>query len=411
MRSPVVYLVSYGLSVLGNSVAAVVLPLVVLQTTGSALDAGIVAAATAVPAVLAGLFMGGVIDRVHRRTASVVTDVVSGLAIAALPLIDLLTGLSVGWFVLLGVVGSFGDVPGLTARETLLPGLARHAGLTVDRLLAAREGVGAVVLLVGPALAAGLVTFLDGTGALWVTAGLALAAALTTLLLPREVGELDAAPVGRSPRAALVHLREGWTWLFRSSPVLLGVTLLNLLLVTVLVAYQGLLLPVHFTLEGQEGRLGLVLSALAAGMLVGTTAYAVVGARLSRRTWFVVAMLGAAVGVGMVGALPPVVVVLLGAAVLGLFSGIGSTVLGVVMVERIPDGLRGRVMGTQNAIMTAAPSLGILGAAVLVDQVSPQAAGLAVAGLWCAGVLVALAAPALRDLDPHALGPRAGGGV
>ena len=66
------YLGSYGLSVLGNSVAAVVLPLVVLQT-GSALDAGIVAAATAVPAVLAGLFMGGVIDRVHRCSASVVT--------------------------------------------------------------------------------------------------------------------------------------------------------------------------------------------------------------------------------------------------------------------------------------------------------------------------------------------------
>jgi MFS family permease len=112
------YFASYGLSIFGSSVAAAVLQLVVLQTTGSALDAGIVAAATAVPAVLAGLFMGGVIDRVHRRAASVVTDLVSAGAVAALPLGDAVSGLSLWWFVALGIVGSFGDVPGLTARRS-----------------------------------------------------------------------------------------------------------------------------------------------------------------------------------------------------------------------------------------------------------------------------------------------------
>ena len=56
-RTVLAYLTSYGVSFLGNSVAAVVLPLVVLQTTGSALDAGLVAAATALPAFAAGLLM------------------------------------------------------------------------------------------------------------------------------------------------------------------------------------------------------------------------------------------------------------------------------------------------------------------------------------------------------------------
>ncbi|MGB7425123.1 MAG: MFS transporter, partial [Ornithinimicrobium sp.] len=117
---PTVYLASYTLSGLGNSVAAIVLPLVVLQTTGSALAAGTVAAATVVPAVLAGLLMGVVIDRINRRTSSVITDLISAAAMFALPVVDMITGLSVGWFVLFGIIGAVGDVPGITAREALL---------------------------------------------------------------------------------------------------------------------------------------------------------------------------------------------------------------------------------------------------------------------------------------------------
>ena len=59
--TPFLSLASYTLSLLGNSIAGVALPLIVLQVTGSALGAGAVAAATAIPAVLSGLLMGVVI--------------------------------------------------------------------------------------------------------------------------------------------------------------------------------------------------------------------------------------------------------------------------------------------------------------------------------------------------------------
>ena len=399
-KSAIAFLTSYGLSILGNSVAAVVLPLVVLRSTGSAMAAGVVAAATAVPAGLAGLFMAGVIDRVHRRSVSVVTDVVSAVSVAALPLVDATTGLSLWWFVVFGILGSFGDVPGLTAREALLPDVARMSGMSTDRLVGVREGVGAVVMLVGPAMAAGLLVVLDGSGALWVTAATSLAAALVTLLLPRGVGAVSATDTGKSPRAALAHLREGWTLLFRSSPFLLCVTMLNLMLITVLTAVQGLLLPVHFTLTGQPARLGLVLSALAVGMLIGAAAYAGFADRMSRRTWFACGLVGSVAGIGLIGTLPPVALVLAGAVVLGLAGGVLSTVTGVLMVERIPDHLRGRVTGTQNALVTAAPSIGVLGAATVVEHASVTTAGLVVVGLWVVTVAAALLAPPFRDLEP-----------
>ncbi|WP_424467039.1 hypothetical protein [Pseudoclavibacter helvolus] len=80
---PGTYLTSHILSPLGNSIAGTTLPIVVLSTTSSALGAGTVAAATAIPAVLDGLFMRVVIDRINRRTSSVVTDLISAASIAA----------------------------------------------------------------------------------------------------------------------------------------------------------------------------------------------------------------------------------------------------------------------------------------------------------------------------------------
>src|SRR5690349_6734801 len=111
-RVSLAYLASYVLSLLGNSIAGVVFPLLVLQTTGSVLATGAVAVASALPAAVAGLVMGVVIDKINRRTASVLTDVISALSVAALPLVDATVGLALGWFVLFAVIGSFGDVPG-----------------------------------------------------------------------------------------------------------------------------------------------------------------------------------------------------------------------------------------------------------------------------------------------------------
>ena len=200
----------------------------------------------------------------------------------------------------------------------------------------------------------------------------------------------------------LAHLGEGWSLLFLRSPFLLSVTLLSLVLASCLASLQGLLLPVHFTLTGDEGQLGLVLSSLAVGMLVGSAVYAAVGTKLPRRVWLVAGLAGSAAGLLLIGSLPSVWLVLGGAAMVGTFGGMVSTVLGVLMTERIPEQLRGRVTGTQNALLTVAPSLGILGAGVMVDQVSLEAAGLAIGGLWAVAVIVALFVPPLRDLSSTA---------
>lgn len=396
----VAYLSSYLLSLLGNSIAGIALPLIVLQVTGSALGAGTVAAATAIPAVLAGLLMGVVIDRINRRTSSVVTDLVSAASVAALPLIDMFSGLSLGWFILFGIIGSLGDVPGMTARDALLPAIVRYGGIASERLMGIREALGAVALLLGPAAAGTLMVLFDGSTVLWITAATSLAAALLTLLIPHRVGAIvqaDGAEAAMSGNG-WAQLRDGWRVLFRS-PFLLVTTTLSLVSVIVLASMQGLILPVYFTLIDQPGMLGFVLTALAAGMLVGGTIYAVGGIRGRRRGWFLAGLFGSTIGFGIMATLPSVWIVLAGAFVVGLSSGLFGSLVGVLMIERIPEQMRGRIMGTQNAIMTAAPPVGIVAAAVLTEYLGVHVAAAALAAVWLVALILGLAAPALRNLE------------
>ncbi|WP_265523430.1 MFS transporter [Oerskovia flava] len=403
----VAYLSSYLLSMLGNAIAAVALPLIVLQVTGSVLGAGAVAAATAIPAFLAGLLMGVVIDRINRRTSSVVTDIVSGLAIAALPVIDMISGLSLGWFILFGVIGSIGDVPGLTARDALVPAIVRHGGITAERLIGLKESLGAVAMLLGPAAAGTLMVLFDGSTVLWITAGTSLAAALITMFIPRRVGEItttsdlaaqDVAAGVPQATSGWSQLRDGWRVLLRSR-FLVATTTISVIVAIVLAALQGLVLPVYFTMIDRPGMLGFVLTALAAGMLLGGGVYAVAGSRGRRRAWYLTGLAGSTVGFAMIAPLSSMWVVLAGAFVVGLFGGLFSSLMGVLMIERIPEDMRGRIMGTQNSIMTAATPVGIIVAAVVIESTSVQTAAIVISAVWLVALVVGLAARSLRTLE------------
>jgi len=398
MRIPVLYLASYFVSVLGNSIAAIALPLIVLQATGSAMSAGWVAAATAVPAVIAGLFMGVVIDRINRVTSSVVTDLVSAASIAALPIVDGLVGLEVGWFVLFGVIGSLGDVPGMTAREALLPGIARSSRLSTERLIGLRESLGSISLLIGPAVAGLLMTVFEGSTVLWITAGTSFLAALLTLAIPRSVGRTDDVPAA-APLGAWREFVEGWQLLTRTRLVAM-VTGLSLLSVMVLSAFQALILPVHFTLIDRPGLLGFVLTSIAAGLLVGSGLYVGLADRLSRRTWLVMGLLVSSLGFAVIGLLPPTWVLFGAGFVLGLGSGLSGALLGLLTISAVPERALGRVMGTQNALVTAAAPAAILLAAVAIEHVSLEAAAVGFVALWVVTSVVAVAGPVLRDLEP-----------
>lgn len=405
------FLTSSALSLLGNSVASVVFPLILLARTGDALAAGTLALVCAMPQMLAGLLGGALLDRVNRRNISIASDFISAASIAFMPLVDLLWGLNFGWFVALGLLGAVGDIPGMTARDTLLPAVTKRDGVDLQQFLGISQSLDALVTIVGPALAAILIGFGGDINALWVTAALSCSAALVTTTLPREVGAIpegSLAAARANPQTSVIRsiaaaakssLVDGVRVLFRDDAILRTSSLLTFGIVMVLGSFQGLVLPVYFIQSGHPELLGYVLSALSAGLLVGSLIYAALATRARKRTWYVASLLGMVVGLAIMGSMHSYPVLLAGAAVLGLTAGPASALLGFFAYDRIPAERRGTALGTQNSLLLVAAPVAMFATSVVVATAGTSVAAFVLVGAWVLVTVGALLARSMHKLD------------
>ncbi|MGC5030017.1 MFS transporter [Micromonospora sp. DT229] len=405
-RSTWAYLGSYSLSLLGNGVASVLFPLLVLAKTGDILAVGILASVTTAVAAVVGVLAGVLVDLVNRRTVSIISDVLSAGSVAAVPVVDALWGLNLTWFIVLGVVGAFGDMPGMTARETLLPRLVQldqnGAPGALDRLVGVRESLSGALVLIGPGLG-GLLVWLVGVSstALFITAGMSAAAALLSFAMSPEAGHItrtagSSARVG--VRTVFVDLVAGWRFLV-GHRLVLGASLLTAVFIAVIAALQATIMPAYFTSEKLPEFSGFAIMGIAVGSLFSAGLYAATVGKVSRRTWFVIGMVGIGVGFTVIGLLAAPWLVLCAAVFIGLTSGPMSAVLGVATIEATPDQMRGRVLGAQNALMLAAPALTSAPIAAIASGSGLEAAGIGIAVVMVLTVIVALSAPAFRSLD------------
>lgn len=401
LRATLPFVASSSFSLLGNSIAGVVLPLVLLAKTGDALAAGALAIICAIPQVLAGVFGGALLDRFNRRDLSVVSDLISAASIAALPIIDATVGLSFGWFVVCGIVGAVGDIPGMTARDTLLPTVIEHDKLDLQRFMGVSQSIDNLVVIVGPAIASMGMGFLGAANTLWLTAALSFVAAMTTLFVPRAVGIPPKA--GHIQGAGLVRTavqstKEGMRVLFKSDAVLRASVVLGMLIVIVMGSYQGMVLPVFFTQENAPTLLGYVLSAMSVGALVGSLGYAKFAYAMKRRTWYAVSFVGMAIGVAALGSLASYGVILAGAAMLGLFSGPVSALFGYFVYGLIPDEHRGAALGTQNSMLPVVAPIAVFATSIVIEIVGVGMTSLVLALGWILLTVYALAMKAMREI-------------
>ncbi|MGO1256101.1 MFS transporter [Microbacterium gubbeenense] len=406
-RNTFVYLGSYSLSLLGNGIASVLFPLLVLAKTGDILAAGILASVTAGVAAVVGVLAGVLVDRVNRRTVSIISDVLSAGSVAALPVVDALWGLNLTWFIVLGVIGAFGDMPGMTARETMLPRVALLGGGNpgaLDRLVGVRESLSAVLMLIGPGVG-GLLVYLLGvsSAALFITAGTSLAAAVLSFAISPRAGEIESTVVAGAEhsggvRRLFADLVAGWRFLL-GSRLVLGATIVTAVFIAVLAALQATVLPAYFSREQLPELSGFAVTGIALGSLVGAGVYTAMIGRTSRRAWFVIGIVGSMIGFVALGTLGAPWMVIVAAVLIGLTNAPMSAVLGVATIEATPDRMRGRVLGAQNALMLAAPALTSAPIAAVASGFGLTAAGIGIAVLMAVTGVIALVAPAFRGLD------------
>ncbi|MFR1640949.1 MAG: hypothetical protein ACLSVD_18515 [Eggerthellaceae bacterium] len=227
-------------------------------------------------------------------------------------------GLNFWWFVALGLLGAVGDIPGMTARDALLPAVTKHDDVDLQRFMGLSQSLDSLVTIVGPALAALSIGLVGGVPSLWFTAALSFSAALATATIPRCVGAVrSGAPANEGDATA--QQASCHRPLARCAPASACCSHRRRAdgLHPAHVRHRhghgivpGLVLPVFFTDSGRPELLGYVLSTMSLGLLASSLAYAAFAPRLSRRTWYVLSMFGMLLGVAILGALPPTLMLL-----------------------------------------------------------------------------------------------------
>ncbi|HVK36451.1 MAG TPA: MFS transporter [Microlunatus sp.] len=360
------FVAAEAFSLFGNSAIAIVLPWLVLTRTGDPAVTGLVAAVAALPAILAALVGGWLIDKVGQRRMSVLADFGSAVSVAGLAVVDRLFGLDLGWFIALGILGALFDVPGMTARETLMGRVAGTSGVSLDKIASIRQAVFSLAFLGGPALAGVLLTILDPIQVVWVTAGCSLAAGICMLILPLTAPEVASAETADIGGVATI----------RASAPLRAMLVIGFGSALVVAPLLGVLVPAHFNGLGEPTWFGFTMSAFAAGSMIGAILYAVIAAR-SRRAVYVGGLLLQTLGMVGFTTLHGVWPVAIGSALVGVGGGLLSPVFIVFFTEQVAESVRGRVLGLFNALALTASPLG-LGAIALALSVTT----LEVAATW-----------------------------
>lgn len=383
----------------GNGITMVAFPWLVLQRNGSALDASIVAMAGTLPLLIATLIAGAAVDYLGRRRVSMISDALSAASVATVPILALSFGvetINVAVLAVLAAFGAFFDPAGMTARETMLPEAATRAGWTLDHANSVYEAIFNLAYIVGPGIGGLLIATIGGINTMWVTAGafmLSIAAILTLRLEGAGRPDLDHLP-GNVWAGIVEGLRFVW-----NNKVLRGLAFVDLTVTGLYMPMESVLFPKYFTDRNEPAHLGWVLMALSIGGLVGALGYAVVSKYSSKRAIMLTAVLTLGVAMTVIAFLPPLPVILMLCAIVGLVYGPIAPIYNFVMQTRAPQHLRGRVVGVMGSLAYAAGPLGLIIAGPLADSAGLRVTFLALSLPMLVIGVIAVFMSSLRELD------------
>jgi MFS family permease len=359
---------------LGSWLLVIAAPVHVLVTTDSLLATGLVVAAEYLPFLVLGPVAGVLADRVDRRTVLVAADLFRAGAVALLFAAD-----AAPWVVHLAVLlESAATVVFAPAMAAHLPAVVGRAGLlsSANALNAVVDGT---VRLVGGPLGAALLLVVGFPGLVAIDIATYLLSAIA-IVATRPRGRPNAPGERPSFRAGLRVLP--------AHPVVAALLPATGVFLLANAALSALLVALGTRQLGGSGAIGVVLSALGVGFLLGAPLLRLLVDRLPIRVLLAGAQAVTAVGFAV---LVNAVVLPLAVVAAVIIGTAGSVVLGAPRVVRqriVPGAALGRVSAVFGIVEAAATLAG-----AVLGPVLAEVAGLRVAGNTA--TLLALAGAAL----------------
>ena len=333
---------------LGQRLNVVALSILVYDMTGSTLKLGLVAAANAIPTILFNLFGGVLADRMETRFLLRFTALATTVMLATLAVL-IATGNIVLWQVfvlaiLSGIVIGFDNPTRQAYFPSLVPPRATKSAVNLNGAMMASASV--VMPTIG-----GLMIAAFGTAAgFFVAAGGYAAMTASTWLLPSRRPVLDQA------HNVFADFRAGVSYIVQTR-VFAVIIALNFASMFFVFGYIQILPAFVTEFGGGDRQVGFLFSAAGVGALSGI----VVAGRIKPGRWLGWTILGAALifsSLIFIAAHAPSYIVVLPLVAIGHFGNGMFMITSMTALQlRVPDELRGRVMG----IYAVNQSLAILG--------------------------------------------------
>jgi MFS family permease len=364
--------------------------LIVDKLGGSTVDIGVLGGATAIPAILVSLFGGVLADRLDRRKLIIAVSIASTALLLLLAILDATDVVKI-WHVIV-IASAQGLVMGFDG-----PVRSSYFPLLIERKHMSSAVVLGTVMwqfsrLVTPILGGVLITY-GGTQSVFFVGVLGWASMLIVMISLKVTS-----PVVAKSRNVVGDIVEGLRFIFSRRDFVL---LIGLTYSTHFFGMQYLqLMPFFAKRFGREADgFGLMLSALGLGALAGTFTVGMV--RSSPRVGYF--MLGGSItftAAVMAFAFAPSFYVALAFLFIG---GLSNTIFFVVAMTtlqlRVPERMRGRVMGIYTITFSFIPLGGVMGGFIASIYDERWAVVIGAAILASIFVTVGITQPIIRNLN------------
>lgn len=345
---------------IGTSTTFVVLPLLVLDITGSALMMASIFALEMIVYIVGGFFTGAIVDRTIRKHAMVSADIARGLAIGTIILLYFLAPFLIIWLVaVLVIVMSVSDMffdPASFALlpKTVTPDRLDTANALVSSATTAASIIGALVGAVSFALFGAVVAL--------SLAFVAFIISTITIIVLVNVNERDCLDSAKN------HVHQGiMDDIIESLKFIRGRTfLVALILIGILMNFFSctisIFLPLfsEFSFELMGISYGILIVSMEIGAIAGGAVLAL--RTMKRSLMFSAGIAGEGAGMFLLGLAGPLILnaqEFIGLIISGMFCfiiGFSMILLNVPITSwlqvTVPDRLRGKVRMVQNSLLT-----------------------------------------------------------
>lgn len=352
----------------GNSAVHIAIPWLVLETTGSSANAGVVLGISGFSVIFTAPIIGGLIAVLGARPVSIWADIISAGSVVLFPIVGSLFGLNLTSLLIIAIIGAMFDPAGATARKSLIQAVAERDGLSLIKFNGTYEAAATIGTVLGPTGAALAISFVGINATFYLIAIVFVLASCLAFFIP-VVTTYTKSDESFSVKNVFKETRIGMSALWNDKP-LLSLVGLYTLLTAIYMPVESIVLSRYFRDLNEPQTFGFVLSAMSVGVVIGALQFHRAVKIFSPGNMVIISMTLIGAVVCAMAFLPNAIIFIGLGLALGLAFGPVSPMSNYLVQQRMPQHLHGPVFGTQFSLMYLATPAGTLALGLIVQSVS-----------------------------------------